>query len=335
MASKRCLPTRFFEDPDVMSLSSKDAQLILIGLVLMADDEGRELAHASLISRKLDYSPDLVEHVLCELEANELIILYQVGRHRYYSLTRWKHWQSLSQAKITPSKHPAPPLERGEKMVSPSPEDESEFSQGSGGIPQGNSGKSGESPSQYKLSQYNVSQRKRSEEQDPEAQPSPPANIIPFPPSTDGDDAHGEPKGKDLESLTVQVATILQLPANAVLSRLVHEFANEPLLSLTGEADAAREWIDDQLRNRKGKRMSPAFFREWLKRECASIHKRRSSLSPLAEHEATGTDSRAPTSPPASKSLAGKSLMHMEQQYQQFQAQRSHPPRKRGMTHDG
>lgn len=104
MATKRCLPTRFFEDPDVMSLSSKDAQLILIGLVLMADDEGRELAHTSLISRKLDYTPDLVEQVLSELEANDLIILYQAGRHRYYSLTRWKQWQSLSPAKITPSK---------------------------------------------------------------------------------------------------------------------------------------------------------------------------------------------------------------------------------------
>ncbi|GHO77019.1 hypothetical protein KSD_47900 [Ktedonobacter sp. SOSP1-85] len=330
MASKRCLPTRFFEDPDVMSLSSKDAQLILIGLVLMADDEGRELAHASLISRKLDYNPDLVEQVLSELEANELIILYQVGRHRYYSLTRWKHWQSLSLAKITPSKHPAPPLERGEKTVSPSPEDESERSLGNDGIPQGNSGKSGESPSQYNLSQYNLSQRKQSEEQGPEEQPSPPANVIPFPPSTDSDDAHGEQKGKDLEALTAQVATILQLPANAALSRLVHEFSQEPGLSLTGEADAAREWIDDRQRNRKGKRMSPAFFREWLKRECASIHKRRSSLS---EHEATGTENTTPTSPPMSKSLAGKSLMHMEQQYQQFQAQRG--PRKRGMTHDG
>ncbi|GHO72625.1 hypothetical protein KSD_03960 [Ktedonobacter sp. SOSP1-85] len=324
MASKRCLPTRFFEDPDVMSLSSKDAQLILIGLVLMADDEGRELAHASLISRKLDYTPDLVEQVLSELEANELIILYQVGRHRYYSLTRWKHWQSLSLAKITPSKHPAPPSEKGEKTVSLSSSDESEHSQGDGGISQGNSGKSGESPSQYNLSQYNLSQRKLSEEQDHKAQPLPPANVIPFPPSTDGD-ANEEQKGKDLEALTAQVATILQLPANAALSRLVYEFAHEPHLSLTGEADAAREWIDDRQRNRKGKRMSPAFFREWLKRECASIHKRRSSLS---EHEATGTENRTPTSPPTSKSLAGKSLMHMEQQYQQFQAQRG--PRKGG-----
>ncbi|GHO54797.1 hypothetical protein [Ktedonobacter robiniae] len=322
MASKRCLPTRFFKDPDVISLSSKDAQLILIGLVLLADDEGRELALASLLSRELDYSPDLIEQVLSELEANDLIILYQVGRHRYYSLTRWKQWQSLSLAKITPSKHPAPPSEKGEKTVSLSSSDESEHSQGDGGIPQGNSGKSSESPSQYNLSQYNLSQRKRSEEQDSEAQPLPPANVIPFPPSTDSDDAHGE---QNLEALTAQVATILQLPANAALSRLVHEFSQEPGLSLTGEADAAREWIDDRQRNRKGKRMSPAFFREWLKRECASIHKRRSSLS---EHEATGTESRTPTSPPTSKSLAGKSLMHMEQQYQQFQAQRG--PRKGG-----
>ena len=55
MASKRCIPTRFFKDPDIMNLESKDHQLILVGLVLMADDEGRELAHAKLLSRELDY----------------------------------------------------------------------------------------------------------------------------------------------------------------------------------------------------------------------------------------------------------------------------------------
>ena len=44
MATKRCLPTRFFKDADIMNVS-KDGQLILVGLVLLADDEGRELAH--------------------------------------------------------------------------------------------------------------------------------------------------------------------------------------------------------------------------------------------------------------------------------------------------
>jgi hypothetical protein len=47
MARQRCLPTNFFKDPDVMALSNGDARLILVGLVLNADDEGR-----GLVSRK-------------------------------------------------------------------------------------------------------------------------------------------------------------------------------------------------------------------------------------------------------------------------------------------
>src|SRR5437764_9890572 len=86
MASKRCLPTRFFKDPDVMNVG-KDTQLILVGLVLLADDEGRELAHPKLLSREIDYPPEQIESSLRELADNDLLLLYQVGRHRYYSLT--------------------------------------------------------------------------------------------------------------------------------------------------------------------------------------------------------------------------------------------------------
>ena len=86
MASKRCLPTRFFKDPDIMNLESHDARLILIGLVLLADDEGRELAHAKLLSRELDYPPEQIERTLGDLDANGLITLYLAGKHRYYSL---------------------------------------------------------------------------------------------------------------------------------------------------------------------------------------------------------------------------------------------------------
>ena len=52
-------------------------------------------------------------------------------------------------------------------------------------------------------------------------------------------------------------------------------------MSLFGEADAAREWIEDRQRNRKQQRLTPAFFRRWLKREqesCQRSHTR--SLSP-------------------------------------------------------
>src|SRR5215470_17305156 len=70
MASKRCLPTRFFKDADIMNVS-KDAQLILVGLVLLADDEGRELAHPRLLSREIDYPPEQIEAALQELRSEE------------------------------------------------------------------------------------------------------------------------------------------------------------------------------------------------------------------------------------------------------------------------
>src|SRR5215471_13321542 len=108
MASKRCLPTRFFKDADIMNVS-KDAQLILVGLVLLADDEGRELAHPRLLSREIDYPPQQIEAALQELVENDLVVLYQAGKHCYYSLTRWSQWQSISSQKMTPSKYPAPP----------------------------------------------------------------------------------------------------------------------------------------------------------------------------------------------------------------------------------
>src|ERR1051326_4042620 len=112
MASKRCLPTRFFKDADIMNLD-KDAQLILVGLVLLADDEGRELAHSRLLSRELDYSPEQIEAALASIVDNDLLVLYQVGKHRYYQLTRWSQWESISAQKMTPSKYPAPPLVAG------------------------------------------------------------------------------------------------------------------------------------------------------------------------------------------------------------------------------
>ena len=92
-----------------MNLGSRDTQLILVGLVLTADDEGRELAHPKLLGRELDYPPEQIEAALQELAANDLLILYQVGKHRYFSLTRWGQWQTLSSNKITLSKYPAPP----------------------------------------------------------------------------------------------------------------------------------------------------------------------------------------------------------------------------------
>ena len=108
MAARRMVPTRFFKHPDIMNLSCKDTQLILIGLILIADDEGREVAHAGLLGREIDYPAEQIEAALQELVANDLLLLYQAGKHRYFQLIRWDEWQTLGNKK-TPSKYPAPP----------------------------------------------------------------------------------------------------------------------------------------------------------------------------------------------------------------------------------
>lgn len=73
MVRGRLIPTSYFRDPDVMSLSSGDIRLILVGLVLQADDWGRGLAHAVILGRDLDYAPESIEAALGELEQAELV----------------------------------------------------------------------------------------------------------------------------------------------------------------------------------------------------------------------------------------------------------------------
>src|SRR2546427_5560674 len=177
MASKRCIPTRFFKDPDIMNLESKDHQLILVGLVLMADDEGRELAHAKLLSRELDHPQEQIEAALAALATNDLVVLYQVGRHRYYSLTRWGQWQTLSLAKITPSKYPAPPAREDSMPSDGTPEAAESSSQHFPEFPRekpGNAAVSLDFPSQVNLSESNSSEGEGEGER-------PPHNVVAFP----------------------------------------------------------------------------------------------------------------------------------------------------------
>src|SRR5215831_4860908 len=168
MASKRCLPTRFFKDADIMNVS-KDAQLILVGLVLLADDEGRELAHPRLLSREIDYPPQQIEAALQELVENDLVVLYQAGKHRYYSLTRWNQWQSISSQKMVPSKYPAPPVAASvaEPVALPASEADTHDLRGSGDVAQKspeiprnqerNAGENRESSTQLNLSESKLS----------------------------------------------------------------------------------------------------------------------------------------------------------------------------------
>jgi hypothetical protein len=340
MASKRCIPTRFFKDPDIMNLENKDHQLILIGLVLMADDEGRELAHAKLLSRELDYTPEQIEAALADLAANDLVVLYQAGRHRYYSLTRWGQWQSLSLAKITPSKYPAPPSQEDTRLTDGSHFPAESASQAFPEFPTetpGNSAISLDSPSQVNLSESNSSEGEGEKEM-------PPHNVVAFP-TARADSANGtdctttsaasqKPAEQETQQTMRQVAEILRLSESDALLRIVEDYQHDPLVRLLGEADAALEYIDDPRRNRHKQRMSPAFFRRWLRREHEDALLRQSHQSLRHVTAATGTFGgmgrpTAPLEPPApspgtARPVLPRSLMHLADQIQP--APTSHPP---------
>ncbi len=291
MARSRSLPTALLEDPDYFERSSA-TQSILIALVLTADDEGRGLAHVGLLARKFNKEIPFIEQALHELQACEMLVCYQVGRHRYYSLTRWQEWETLS--KPTPSKYPAPPPTFSTGLSQESPTCSQPFQENPGNPrePLPEDEEEGED------------EEKRSEG---EEEPTPP-NVVTFPSSRSDS---GSAVEHQIPEATRQVAAILKLTVTPALIRIVEDYLHDSTLSLLGEADAAREWIDDRQRNRKGQRMTPAFFRRWLKREQEDVlHRQAARL----RAQATGTTGKYGSGPPTGVSLP-KSLMHLEEAY--------------------
>jgi len=266
------------EDPDYIE-SSSNTQAILIGLVLMADDYGRGLAHTGILARKLNKAEGLIEETLRELEACQMLVCYQGERYRYYSLCHWNEWQTLS--KPTPSKYPAPPSQ----PVASLPQDFPLLPKN----PQENPGGSWETPPEGEEEEEQEREGKRREVEGEEERP--PANVVTFPTCDDGRNLSQE----QILRLTRQVADILKLPVTAALSRIVEEFVGEEGISLTGEADSAREYIENPRRNHKRKVMTPAFFREWLKREREGVRSRYVQRQAL---QATGIHGSRAARPP-------------------------------------
>ncbi len=310
MARARSFPSDFLKDPDIIALSGADECLILIGLILKADDHGRGFAHCTLLGREIrGYAPEQIESALHALEALELVTLYEVGRHRYYSLPRWNEWQKLREP--AKSKFPAPPdahEERSEEEQQVSPL----------------SSKKGEET----LRNFQEVQKPASEdeeekegEREEEGEGKTP-KVIAFPVahtnSTIDTDA-GPLTDNEVEQSTHQVAAILKLPVDNALTRIVEDYVRDPVLNFYGEADAAREWIEDTKRNTTRKRMSPAWFRTWLKREhdqALTRQAQRASLPVAATGTAGPNGGSQRAAPPAQGATKPPSLMNLEQQYQ-------------------
>lgn len=251
MAGKRSIPTSLFSSPDFFELSSDTIRLIMIGLILDADDEGRGSAHPRLLARKLDKHLEDIDHALVELQAHGILQCYEVSGRAYYVLCHWHKYQTLS--KPTPSTYPAPPdvFAAGRRQDPFGHARETQKSLGESSLEE-------EGEKEEELEKKDIG--KEDEGMMPsDAEPGSPLHLHRF-----SGDASLSPKNKSVE--LDQIAFYLQLPLTTELEAVVREFENAPTLSLIGEAIEARCWVNDLRRNRMRQPMTPAFFRRWLKR---------------------------------------------------------------------
>lgn len=277
MAGKRSLPTDLFWDETFSGLDG-DTQSIFIGLVLGADDHGRGPAGVMVLTRMLAKDPPIIQTALQDLDQAGFIQCYQVAGKFYYHITRWDEWETLN--KPARSRYPAPP--------EPERAEATEVSERSGNaleIP-GNSQASLESPAIPGKILSEAEAEENGKEEEAEG-PKTPRVVIPFPARADGG------KGRAEETMVQDLAQILHLPVTPALARLVTEFEGKPGLSLSGEANAARAWIDEPHNKRKKQtQMTVPFFRRWLQRSL-TINTQEAARADLETNQATGTVGRA------------------------------------------
>lgn len=114
MARIRTIKPSFWGDEKTSELS-RDARLLLIGLMSMADDEGRFLASHQAIAGYVypnddDISATKLSKWLGEIEALGMVRCYQNGgRIKYGVLRNWSKHQKISHPQA--SSIPAPPME--------------------------------------------------------------------------------------------------------------------------------------------------------------------------------------------------------------------------------
>lgn len=110
MARIRTIKPSFWGDEAVTELS-REARLLLIGLISSADDQGRFMASHAVISGYVfpydGITPAKLSQWLDEISATEIVEFYKVGRRQYGWFPKWKKHQRIS--KPSPSTLPPPP----------------------------------------------------------------------------------------------------------------------------------------------------------------------------------------------------------------------------------
>lgn len=106
----RSLKPELWQDERVGRLS-RDARLLLIGLVTMADDEGRLRAlPATILGHVFPYDQDAPRKLtgwLHEISESGVILCYEHDDLPYVAFRHWARHQRINRA--TPSPLPAPP----------------------------------------------------------------------------------------------------------------------------------------------------------------------------------------------------------------------------------
>lgn len=110
MARIRTIKPSFWADEAVADLS-RDARLLLIGLISSADDEGRFLASISAITGYVfphdDIAPTKLRRWLDEIESAGIVRFYSVSRREYGAFPHWKKHQVINRPQQ--SNLPEPP----------------------------------------------------------------------------------------------------------------------------------------------------------------------------------------------------------------------------------
>lgn len=113
MARKRMLSPEIWESESFSSLSDL-GKIVFIGLISLADDEGRGKANPSLVKSTLfPYDEKRrvadIKFALSEIARSMSTQFYSVNGNDYYLLLNWSKWQKID--KPSKSKIPAPPSE--------------------------------------------------------------------------------------------------------------------------------------------------------------------------------------------------------------------------------
>jgi hypothetical protein len=106
----RSIKPEAWQDERVGALS-RDARLLLVGLITMADDEGRLRAQPSMLIGSLypwdEVSPRKLMDWLNEIEREGLVLQYEHDGKPYVAFRNWKRHQRINRP--SPSLLPAPP----------------------------------------------------------------------------------------------------------------------------------------------------------------------------------------------------------------------------------